>query len=73
MTIEPLYQWFLDQVQLVLLMVFIGLLIYFAYKRAWLGMVGVVVGIAVIGIFIWNPNMLENLSNWFADQFGLNN
>lgn len=71
MSIQGIYDWFLEQVQLLLLMVFVALLIFCAYKRAWIAMVGVVIGIAIIGIFIWNPDMLRKLSEWLGTQFGL--
>jgi len=64
MSLQGIADWIIQQVEILLIIAFVILLIVTAYKRAWIAMAAVIVGFAFIGIFIVNPNILLNLSEW---------
>ncbi|MBG9730758.1 hypothetical protein ABD87_14750 [Lysinibacillus sphaericus] len=71
MSFEPLYTWFLEQINYIVIMIVLGLMAWCAFKRAWIMAFSVLIVGAIIGIFIWNPTMLKNISEWFGGMFGL--
>lgn len=71
MDITSLFDWFKGQVEIVLYMVIIGLLLFTAWKRAWILMVGVLLGGAFIAIFVANPNMITTLGQWMSNKLSM--
>lgn len=71
MSLEGIFQWFSEQVQYILLFVLFIVLLAAAYKRAWLTMIGSLIGLAFIGIFVVNPEVLLSLSEWLGGQLDL--
>ena len=71
MSFQPFYQWFLEQINYILIMAVIGLMVWCAFKRAWIMAFSVLIVGAIIGIFIWNPDMLKKVSQWFGGMFNL--
>ncbi|GGA56287.1 hypothetical protein GCM10007416_31880 [Kroppenstedtia guangzhouensis] len=71
MTLATLFDWFKEQVQYVLFGVMIVVLLVTAYKRAWIMMIGALVGIAFIGVFVFNPDIIENVSEWLAEKLDI--
>lgn len=63
--------WFMDQVKIFITIILIVLLFVTAYKRAWVAMIGVIIGLAILGIFIINPEAITNLSEWLAEKIGM--
>lgn len=71
MDLQNLFSWGQQQVTYIL---FIGLfiaLIVTAFKRAWIAMIGVIIGLSVIAIFIINPRMIIDLGQWFSNIVNL--
>lgn len=68
MSLESGYEWFMQQIEYVILIVFICALIGTAYKRAWIAMIGVILGIGFIAIFIFFPDMLKTVATWVKDM-----
>lgn len=66
MSLSELFTWFSNEVKWAMFIVLLVLLIVTAFKRAWVAMVGVVLGLAFIGIFIAKPDIILNLSDWLA-------
>lgn len=71
MSLEGIFQWFSEQIYYILLFVFFIVLLTTAYKRAWLTMIGSIIGLAFIGIFVVDPDVLLNLSEWLGGQLNL--
>lgn len=71
MSLESLFDWFKEQVQIVLLAVLIIALIVTGAKRAWIAMIGALVGIAFIGVFVFNPDLIQNVSEWMAGKLDI--
>lgn len=58
--------WFFTQVKIFISIILVVLLFVTAYKRAWMAMFGVIIGIAILGMFIVNQDMITGLSEWLA-------
>jgi uncharacterized membrane protein len=71
MGLEELFNWVKEQAGYVLMMVLIVVILVTAAKRAWIAMIGALIGIAFVGIFIVNPNVIVNLSEWFGEKLSL--
>lgn len=71
MTLEALFEWFKEQVQYVLFFTLIVVLIVTGYRRAWLAMIGSLIGLAFIGIFIFNPDAIRPVSEWLGEKLNL--
>lgn len=71
LTLEGFKVWFFDQVELALAIILVILLFVTAYKRAWMAMVGVVLGLAILGIFIVNDQAITSLASWLAEKLGM--
>lgn len=71
MDIQGLYTWFSGQVSWALYIVLLILLIVTAFKRAWIAMIGVIVGMAVIGMFVINPTIIESVASWLSGLINL--
>lgn len=68
MSIEGVYEWFAEQVKYALFLVLLVLLIVTAFKRAWIAMVGVIVGLTFIAIFIIDPDVIITLGTWLTEK-----
>ncbi len=71
LSLQTLYEWFKTQGSYALMIALIVVTIYFAFKRQWLGLLGAVVGLAIVGIFIANPAIISSLSTWVATKLGI--
>ncbi|MEK4496748.1 hypothetical protein [Ureibacillus sp. FSL W8-0352] len=71
LTLEGFKVWFFDQVEIALAIILIILLFVTAYKRAWMAMIGVVLGLAILGIFIVNDQAITSLASWLAEKLGM--
>ena len=71
MSLSSLFEWGQEQVKYLLFIVAFVALIITAYKRAWITMIGVIIGLAVISIFIVNPDILVDIGSWLSDLLSL--
>lgn len=71
MGLEEVFNWVKEQAGYVLMIVLIVVILVTAAKRAWIAMIGAVIGIAFVGIFIVNPNVIVDLSEWFGEKLNL--
>lgn len=71
LSLNAFQDWFMDQVKIFITIILIVLLFVTAYKRAWVAMIGVIIGLAILGIFIINPEAITNLSEWLAEKIGM--
>jgi uncharacterized membrane protein len=71
MGLEEVFNWVKEQAGYVLMIVLIVVILVTAAKRAWIAMLGAVIGIAFVGIFIVNPNVIVDLSEWFGEKLNL--
>lgn len=71
LSLNAFQDWFMNQVKIFITIVLIVLLFVTAYKRAWVAMIGVIIGLAVLGIFIVDPQAITNLSEWLAEKIGM--
>lgn len=69
--LSGLYEWIKEQAKIILFIILIGLLVVTIVKRAWVSAVGVLVGMALVGVFITNPEYITNLSSWLAEKLSL--
>ncbi|MFD2658454.1 TcpD family membrane protein [Gracilibacillus thailandensis] len=70
-SLQGLYQWIQEQAKYGLFIVLIFLVLYFAAKRAWIGMVGCIIGLAGVGIFILNPDIISEVATWFGEKLNM--
>ncbi|MEK5069589.1 hypothetical protein [Sporosarcina sp. FSL K6-1508] len=73
MSLEGLFTWISEEIKWALFIVLFVALIVTAFKRAWIALIGVLIGLAFIGIFIVNPEVLINISEFFAEKLNLGN
>ncbi|GLY12703.1 hypothetical protein [Pseudobacillus badius] len=71
MSLSGLYTWFSQEVKWALFIILLILLIVTAFKRAWIAMVGVLVGMAFIGMFIVKPDLIITLAQWLTGKLGM--
>ncbi|EIK14031.1 hypothetical protein [Staphylococcus aureus] len=67
-SLEGLWTWFLDQIQIIFLAGIITVLAINAWKRSLVGVIITIAGGIVIGIFIYNPDMFEQLAQWASNK-----
>ncbi|HDZ9991138.1 TPA: hypothetical protein RU529_002573 [Staphylococcus aureus] len=67
-SLEGLWTWFLDQIQIIFLAGIITVLAINAWKRSLVGVIITIAGGIVIGIFIYNPDMFEQLAQWASTK-----
>ncbi|MHC2027941.1 TcpD family membrane protein [Staphylococcus aureus] len=67
-SLEGLWNWFLDQVQIIFLAGVITVLAINAWKRSLVGVIITIAGGIIIGIFIYNPDMFEQLAQWASSK-----
>lgn len=71
MGLDGLFAWFQTQIKYALFIVLFILLIVTAYKRAWIALAGVVIGLSFLAIFVVNPEMLISLGSWLSEKLKL--
>jgi uncharacterized membrane protein len=71
MGLEELFNWVKEQAGYVLMIVLIIVILITAAKRAWIAMLGALIGIAFVGIFVANPNVITDLSEWLGEKLNL--
>lgn len=70
-SLQGLFEWLQQQAQYALFIVLIILVLVFASKRAWIAMAGSIVGLAVVGVFILNPNVIADIASWFGTKLNM--
>lgn len=70
-SLQGVFQWLQTQAQYALFIVLIILILYFAAKRAWIGMIGSIIGLALVGIFILNPDIISDMATWLGDKLNM--
>lgn len=73
LSFEGIYDWVREQGKWILLTAVIVILLITAFRRQWMAMVGSLIGLSFIGIFIYNPDIIEDLGTFLSDNTGLNN
>lgn len=68
MGLGELFSWFQDQIKYALFLVLFVLMIVTAFKRAWIALAGVILGLSFLAIFIVNPDMLISLGSWISTK-----
>lgn len=71
MGLSELFSWFQDQIKYALFLVLFILMIVTAFKRAWIALIGVIIGLSFLAIFIVNPEMLISLGSWLSEKLRL--
>lgn len=71
MGLEGVFVWVMEQARYLLFIALIGIILYTAFKRAWIAMAGALLGLAFVGIFIINPEILIGISEWFTTRLNL--
>lgn len=71
MSLAGLFDWFSNEIKIALFIVLFIVLIVTAFKRAWIAMIGSIVGLAFIGMFIVEPELLTNVSEWLTDKLAV--
>ncbi|MER1987469.1 MAG: hypothetical protein ABS948_16445 [Solibacillus sp.] len=68
MDISGLFDWVKEQAMYILFIgVIIGALVL-GFKRAWIQLVGLIIGFGIIAIFISNPNVITDIADWLGDK-----
>lgn len=70
-SLQGFFTWIQQQAQYGLFIVLIILILVFAAKRAWIAMVGAIIGLAGVGIFILNPDVISDLALWLGDKLNI--
>jgi nicotinamide riboside transporter PnuC len=71
MSLQGFFEWFTSEVRYVLFIILIIVVLVTAYKRAWIAMIGSLVGLAFIGIFVLDPNKLLAISEWLGSKLSI--
>lgn len=71
-SLQGIFEWLQTQAKYALFIVLIVLILYFAAKRAWIAMIGSIVGLAAVGIFILNPDVISDIATWFGEKLNMN-
>lgn len=68
MDLSGLFDWVKEQAMYILFIgVIIGALVL-GFKRAWIQLVGLIIGFGIIAIFISNPNVITDIADWLGDK-----
>lgn len=70
-SLKGFFDWFKQQAEIVLFIILLALLIVTIVRRAWVQALGILVGLMLLGIFIWKPSIIMNLSKWLAGKLSL--
>lgn len=68
---QGIFEWVKTQGQYGLMIILIVVILVCAVKRAWIGMIGAIVGLAAVGIFIVNPDIIKDISEWFSSLLNI--
>lgn len=71
MSLQGFFEWFTTEVKYVLFIILIIVVLVTAYKRAWIAMIGSLVGLAFIGIFVLDPEKLLGVSEWLGTKLSI--
>lgn len=71
MSLQGVFEWLSGEVKWGLFIVLLIMLIVTAFKRAWIAMVGVIIGMAFIGMFIVKPQLIITIATWLTGLLGL--
>lgn len=71
MGLAGIYEWVMEQARYILFIALVILILVTAVKRAWIAMAGALIGLAAVGIFIINPEILIGISEWATDKLNL--
>lgn len=63
--------WVQSQGKYLLYIVAIVLILVTGFKRAWIAMIGVVIGLIFVGIFVNSPSTITNLATWLQGKIKL--
>lgn len=66
MSLEGLWMWFQEQATILMFLIMTAMLVIAAWRRAWIGAVGSLLGMSLFLAFIINPDLLESVSAWFT-------
>lgn len=71
MDLSGLFDWIKEQAMYILFIgVIIGALVL-GFKRAWIQLVGLIIGFGIIAIFISNPTVITDIADWLGDKVNL--
>mgnify|MGYP003541415914 FL=1 len=71
MDLSGLFDWIKEQAMYILFIgVIIGALVL-GFKRAWIQLVGLIIGFGIIAIFITNPNVITDIADWLGDKVNI--
>lgn len=71
MSLADLFEWFKEQVQYVLFFVLLIILIVSGFKRAWIAMISALFGVTFIGMFVFDPELIQNVSEWLSGKLAI--
>lgn len=71
MDLSGLFEWVKEQATYILFIILIIGVLVLAFKRAWIQMVGLIIGLAVVGIFIANPNVITDVADWLSTKVSI--
>jgi uncharacterized membrane protein len=71
MSLQGLFEWIKEQAQYGLFIALIILILVCAVKRAWIAMIGSLIGLAFVGIFVLNPNLINTLAEWLSGKLNI--
>ncbi|MEC1158702.1 TcpD family membrane protein [Cytobacillus horneckiae] len=71
MGVQGLFEWLQQQAQYVLFIVLIVIILVTGAKRAWIAMIASIIGLAFIGIFILNPDIISSLAEWLNSKLNI--
>lgn len=69
--LQSVFDWGSAQIEFVLFIVMFIMLLFFAFKRAWIALISTIVGLAVLAIFVANPVILITLAEWLARRLSM--
>jgi uncharacterized membrane protein len=71
MSLQGVFEWIKEQAQYGLFIALIVLILVTAAKRAWIAMIGSLLGLAFVGIFILNPDVINTLATWLGGKLDI--
>lgn len=71
MSLQGVFEWLQQQAQYGLFIALIILILVTAVKRAWIAMIGSLIGLAFVGIFLLNPNIINTLAEWLSSKLSI--
>lgn len=71
MGLGTLFDFIQEQMRYVLYIIMFIAITYTAFKRAWIAMIGVILGLAFFAIFIDKPEILSSLGIWMNKMINI--